>query len=102
LGVIYSQRIASVGALAARSAASVHELHDDSGSIVQLLAVNIDPRAQNASYGDQLLEFMLQRCGLMTGIEQVVGVTLCKAFDAARGESFDRYIERQARIRIRS
>jgi acyl transferase domain-containing protein/enoyl-CoA hydratase/carnithine racemase/acyl carrier protein len=92
LGVIYSQRIAGTDALTTRTAADVHELHDESGSIVQLLAINVDPRAQNASYGDQLLEFMLQRCGLMTGIEQVVGVTLCKSYDAASGRSFDEYI----------
>src|SRR6266850_1027174 len=95
LGVIYSQRIATTDALMTCTAADVHKLHDESGSIIQLLAVNIDPRAQNAGYGDQLLEFMLQRCSLMTGIEQVAGVTLCKNYESAGSQSFEEYIRRQ-------
>lgn len=92
LGVIYSQRIVDVEALSSRSAADVHELHDESGSIVQLLALNVDPAAQNLSLGDQLLEFMLRRCSRLEGVERVVGVTLCKRFDAASGATFDEYI----------
>ncbi|MGC2744995.1 MAG: SDR family NAD(P)-dependent oxidoreductase, partial [Candidatus Angelobacter sp.] len=95
LGVIYSQRIADRGALMACNAADVYKLHQPSGAIIQLLAVNIDPNAQNASYGDQLLEFMLQRCSLITGIDQVMGVTLCKKFDPANGQSFEQYIRQQ-------
>ncbi|MCU1348580.1 MAG: Mycocerosate synthase, 6-deoxyerythronolide-B synthase, partial [Acidobacteria bacterium] len=95
LGVIYSQRIASTELLATRIAANVHELHDPSGPIVQLLAVNVDPRMQNVSYGDQLLELMLQRCGLMTGVTNVVGVTLCKSYRVEDGISFEDYIRRQ-------
>lgn len=97
LGVVYSQRIASTEALMTRTSADVHELHDASGPIVQLLAVNIDPQAQNASYGDQLLELMLQRCSLVSGIERVVGVTLCKSYDATGGRSFEEYIRLQGR-----
>jgi acyl transferase domain-containing protein/enoyl-CoA hydratase/carnithine racemase/acyl carrier protein len=94
LGVIYSQRIASKDALLTRRAGNVHELHQASGPIVQLLAVNIDPGEQNVSYGDQLLELMLQRCGLMTGITEVVGVTLCKSYRPDGGQSFEDYIKR--------
>jgi acyl transferase domain-containing protein/enoyl-CoA hydratase/carnithine racemase/acyl carrier protein/SAM-dependent methyltransferase/ribosomal protein S18 acetylase RimI-like enzyme len=95
LGVIYSQRITAVDELAKCDAASVHQLHDASGAIVQLLAVNIDPAAQASGYGDQLLEFMLQRCALVAGVTQVVGVTLCKNFDANGSEPFEQYIKRQ-------
>ena len=95
LGVIYSQRIADTDGIMTCTAADVHKLHQPSGAFIQLLAVNIDPQAQNASYGDQLLEFMLQRCSLMTGIEQVVGVTLCKNYDPATGQAFEQYIQQQ-------
>ena len=95
LGVIYSQRIAATDALVMRNAANVHRLHQGSGPVIQLLAVNIDPQAQNFSYGDQLLEFMLQRCGLITGVKQVVGVTLCKNYNAEGTQSFEEYIQRQ-------
>src|SRR6266508_1765833 len=95
LGVIYSQRITSTDALMTRTAADVHELHQESGPIIQLLAVNIDPQAQDLGYGDQLLEFMLQRCSLIPGVKQVVGVTLCKNYNAEGVQSFDEYIRRQ-------
>src|SRR5262249_4418229 len=95
LGVIYSQRIASTDALMTCAAADVHKLHQDSGAIIQLLAVNIDPQAQDLGYGDQLLEFMLQQCGLIPGVKQVVGVTLCKNYDAESSQSFEEYIRLQ-------
>jgi len=93
--VIYSQRIADTDGIMTCTAADVHKMHQPSGAIIQLLAINIDPQAQDAGYGDQLLEFMLQRCGLMTGIEQVVGVTLCKNYDSTGIQSFAQYIQRQ-------
>jgi acyl transferase domain-containing protein/ribosomal protein S18 acetylase RimI-like enzyme/aryl carrier-like protein len=95
LGAVYSQRIKDVDALWSRSAADVHELHDASGSIIQLLALNVDPAVQNLSLGDQLLEVILQRCSSIDGVDRVVGVTLCKRFDTANGLSFDEYIRRQ-------
>ncbi|TDR44820.1 acyl transferase domain-containing protein, partial [Tahibacter aquaticus] len=94
LGVVYSQRIASAEALIGRKASNVHELHRADGAVVQLLAVNIDPQAQNLRYGDQLLEFMLQRCSLLPGVRRVVGVTLCKRYDASLGETLEDYIRR--------
>lgn len=95
LGVIYSQRIADVDALDEVNATNVHRLHDDTGCNIQLLAINVDPDAQNFGYGDQLLEFMLQRCGLVAGVDRVVAVTLCKDFDASGPHSMERYIELQ-------
>src|SRR5215813_8448472 len=95
LGVIYSQRIASTDALMTCAAADVHKLHQESGPIIQLLAVNVDPQAQDLGYGDQLLEFMLQRCSLIPGVKQVVGVTLCKNYNAESSQSFEEYIRLQ-------
>ncbi len=95
LGVIYSQRIANTDAFMTCNAAEVHKLHQSSGPIIQLLAVNIDPQAQDSGYGDRLLEFMLQRCSLITGIRQVVGVTLCKNYAPSCAQSFEQYIQQQ-------
>ncbi|MEO7324484.1 MAG: SDR family NAD(P)-dependent oxidoreductase, partial [Dokdonella sp.] len=94
LGVVYSQRIDSVEALTGRNASNVHELHRADGAIVQLLAVNVDPQVQDLRYGDQLLEFMLQRCSLLPGVRRVVGVTLCKQYDVSLGEPLHDYIRR--------
>ncbi|MCP5006098.1 MAG: class I SAM-dependent methyltransferase, partial [Planctomycetes bacterium] len=62
LGVIYSQRIESAKKLGGETASTAHRLHNDEGEVVQLLCINIHPDAQNQNLGDQLLEFMLQRC----------------------------------------
>jgi 3-oxoacyl-(acyl-carrier-protein) synthase/acyl carrier protein len=97
VGVIYSQRINDVSALDESNASNVHKLHDESGSIIQLLAVNIHPDVQNLNLGDQLLEFMLQRCSVMNGIDKVVGVTLCKKFKSESSQSFEKYIHERDR-----
>lgn len=82
VGVIYSQRIASVDSLAGMNAGTVANAHRDDGVLVQLLAVNVQPMLQSRGLGNELLEFMLQRCGVMNGVEGVVGITLCKKFRA--------------------
>ncbi|NVO09902.1 MAG: SDR family NAD(P)-dependent oxidoreductase [Bacteroidales bacterium] len=92
LGVIYSQRIIATEELEKCNMDNVHNLHNESGSIIQLIAVNIHPQAQSFNYGDQLLEFMLQRCSLIAGISKIAAVTLCKNYDAKGDLPFERYI----------
>ncbi|MCP4295757.1 MAG: GNAT family N-acetyltransferase, partial [Proteobacteria bacterium] len=93
LGVIYSQRIESAKKLEGETSLTVHRLHNDEGEVVQLLAVNIHPEAQNQNLGDQLLEFMLQRCTAMNGVKSVLGVTLCKDYDSSGSLTFLEYIQ---------
>ena len=97
IGVIYSQRIEGATFLAGHSTQTVHELHRGAGSVIQLLALNVDPEAQSEAYGDQLLEFMLQRCSLLSGVQKVVAVTTCKRFDSGRGLPFDVYISQRGK-----
>ncbi len=78
LGVVYSHRITSIAALAGTTAETVDILHQADGLVLQLLALNIHPEMQHRRLGDQLLEFMLQRCAVMKGVNQVIGVTRCK------------------------
>ena len=92
VGVIYSQRISDISDLDQCSSENVYKLHNGTGSIIQLLAVNVFPEFQNQNLGDQLLEFMLQRCSLINGVNQVVAVTLCKEFSVERQVSFEEYI----------
>ncbi|TAL43260.1 MAG: GNAT family N-acetyltransferase, partial [Methylovulum sp.] len=80
VGVIYSQRIADTNGLRDISAEQVSRLHRGDGPVVQLIAVNIQPDKQHCNLGDQLLEFMLQRCSLMPGVESVAAVTRCKDY----------------------
>lgn len=92
VGVIYSQRIESLDHLQGQTAARVHSLHTPFGEVVQLLAINIHPEFQNLSLGDQLLEFMLQRCSLMNGVKSVCGVTICKEYRSGESPPFAEYI----------
>jgi acyl transferase domain-containing protein/NAD(P)-dependent dehydrogenase (short-subunit alcohol dehydrogenase family)/acyl carrier protein len=92
VGVIYSQRIEGLGRLQRQTASRVHALHTPSGEVVQLLALNIHPEFQNLSLGDQLLEFMLQRCSVVKGVRSVCGVTICKEYRSGRSVPFAEYI----------
>ncbi|MDR3046974.1 MAG: GNAT family N-acetyltransferase, partial [Bacteroidales bacterium] len=97
LGVIYSQRIASTDDLEKCNMDNVYKLHDKSGTIIQLIAVNIHPQSQNFNYGNQLLEFMLQRASLIPTITKIVAVTLCKNFNINDNISFQQYIKLQGK-----
>lgn len=92
VGVIYSQRIARREDLSGASAESVERLHTETGSTVQLLSVNILPEMQERQLGEQLLEFMLQYCRLVDGVESVVAVTRCRNYENGRGRSLEEYI----------
>jgi acyl transferase domain-containing protein/NAD(P)-dependent dehydrogenase (short-subunit alcohol dehydrogenase family)/acyl carrier protein len=84
LGAVYSQRIADIEEVKSVSMTTVEQLHTREGSVIQLLALNVFPHVQNRNYGDQLLEFMLQRCMLVNGIRKVIGVTRCKDYHKYR------------------
>jgi 3-oxoacyl-(acyl-carrier-protein) synthase/non-ribosomal peptide synthetase component F/acyl carrier protein len=79
-GCIYSQRIDRVESLEEASFKTAPKLQTKQGPIVQLLALNVAPDVQDQQLGDQLLEFMLQRCALLSGVHTVVGVTRCKDY----------------------
>ena len=95
LGATYSQRIAGTDALRRCNAGNVEELHQPSGPIVQLLGLNVDPAVQDLGYGDQLLELVLQRCSVMTGVTQVAGVTVCRNYDAGGPVPLQDYIRQR-------
>ncbi|NET25238.1 type I polyketide synthase [Okeania sp. SIO1I7] len=80
VGAIYSQRIERTEVLENRTFVEVPSLHTESGVVIQLLATNILPELQNQGLGDQLLEWMLQYCAVMGGVERVVGVTRCRNY----------------------
>ena len=86
LGVIYSQRIADLDRLRSSACRDLASLHDEHGSIVQLLGLNVFPESRHLGLGDRLLDLMLMRSSLQGGVKQVAGVTRCKDF---RGASLD-------------
>ena len=101
VGVIYSQRIAKIEDVRTVTNMTVDTLHQKEGRTVQLLSLNILPKFQQRSLGDQLLEFMLLGCSLMGGVDAVVGVTLCKAYHTQHEKSLKDYIhERNAQGKL--
>jgi acyl transferase domain-containing protein/SAM-dependent methyltransferase/nucleoside-diphosphate-sugar epimerase/acyl carrier protein len=97
VGALYTQRIASVEALAACTFAQAQDLHEDHGEVLQLLAVSVLPQVQHLALGDQLLEFVLQYAALLAGVREVAGVTRCAQFTA--GDAPQAY---EAHVRARN
>jgi acyl transferase domain-containing protein/enoyl-CoA hydratase/carnithine racemase/acyl carrier protein/ribosomal protein S18 acetylase RimI-like enzyme len=101
VGVIYSQRVSNPKAVETATVDTVEKLHREGGPVLQLLAVNILPGRQDRNLGDQLLEFMLQRCASMKGLQKVIGVTRCKDYHKHADISLQDYINlrnRQGRL----
>lgn len=95
VGVIYSQRIASVQQLEKITFAAIASLHRANAPVVQLIAVNILPEMQHLGLGNQLLEFMLQYCAAKGGIERVTGVTRCKNYVQHTDMPMEAYIQQR-------
>ncbi|MDO0943604.1 beta-ketoacyl synthase N-terminal-like domain-containing protein, partial [Brevibacillus laterosporus] len=92
VGVIYSQKIRDINDIKAFQSNTVEQIHHPEGTIIQLLAINILPEMQDRKLGDQLLEFMLQRCSLISGVRSVVGITRCKDYQRYSKIAKDKYI----------
>lgn len=92
-GVIYSQRINDVSQLDGVTDASVEDLHVSDGSVVQLLAANVDPELQHLGLGDQLLSFVLQVGRAMSGVTGIAGVTRCREFHSHSSNSLEEYVK---------
>lgn len=92
VGVIYSQRIASATDVRGIDAETASAIHTPDGPVAQLLAVNIDPAFQERQLGDQLLEFMLQRCAAVFGVRSVVAVSLCRDFHKQKSMTMGAYV----------
>lgn len=87
VGVLYSQRIRHLESLGTANVHTVDGLHDPTGPYVQLLGLNVLPDQQNRNLGHELLEFMLQRCRVMEGLDLVVGVTRCRDYHKYKDET---------------
>ncbi|MFF0836623.1 MULTISPECIES: SDR family NAD(P)-dependent oxidoreductase [unclassified Streptomyces] len=91
-GVIYSQRIADIGALDSSRFDTADRLHRADGAVAHVLSLNIDPRMQSFGYGDALLEHLLTWCLEEAKIRTAVGVTRCHDFARHPGWELAQYI----------
>ncbi|MBP2000176.1 polyketide synthase PksN [Paenibacillus shirakamiensis] len=93
VGVVYAQRIQSSEHLQAISYAEIEKFAQKDGTILQLLGLNILPEMQHRNLGDDLLEFMLIRSSLISGIQQVEGITRCKDYYKHQSIPIQDYIQ---------
>lgn len=91
---IYSQRVASIDSLYTLQAKTVETLHDPSGSVVHILAMNVLPESQNQGLGSQLLEFMLQKAAVISNVTYAAGVTRCANYPGQNNISMEDYIRK--------
>ena len=91
VGVLYTQRIADADVLDRIRYTEIDALHRPGGVCLQLIAFNIDPEFQGQGLGDEFLEFGLHWLGLKAGVQQIVGVSRCRNFAAAR-TTLDEYV----------
>lgn len=97
VGVIYTQRINDIDVLKNTPFNLIHTLHNATGSILQLIAINIAPEVQDRGIGDDLLNFVLHWSRLKSDIEKVVGVTRCANYKNNKHLSLSQYIEQHDR-----
>lgn len=90
--VIYTQRIHQDACLMTAFDTSVFTLHHPEGAIAQLVKLNVLPEKQQLSLGDQLLEFVLLKFHVQTGIECVQAVTRCRDYSNHRSVTLRNYI----------
>lgn len=82
VGAVYSQRIHDPKNLDAHHFRSVHQLHQNDGPILQLIAVNVLPQFQPHGFGDLLINHMLEFAQNDPDTQAVVAVTLCRDYRA--------------------
>ena len=92
IAALYSQRMDDIEALKSADMDMVEDLYQSKGSTVQLLAVNVHPDVQDIQIGGGLLEFVLQRVPLVSGVEKVVGVTRCSSYQKRAPLAYDEYV----------
>jgi len=96
IGVVYSQRINDIELIHRCNINQIESHHQDEGTILQLITLNILPEMQHQGLGDQLLEFILHCAALTNGIENIIGVTRCRDFVKQNTLKIENYITQRS------
>ena len=82
VGSLYTQRVASDDALLFDTATfrDALALHQDSGSVWQLLSVQVTPILMSRGLGDVLINYALTVARASPGVHKVVAVTRCRTW----------------------
>jgi acyl carrier protein len=91
VGVLYTQRVASIDSVGKHRFMDLSSAHSPNGSIIQLIAVATDPQVSNLSIGSDLRSFALHLARLDPTVDSVIGVTRCRDFKGYNG-SMQEYV----------
>ena len=94
-GALYSQRIHDISDITQKNCHNVLSCHVDDGQYIQLLSINVLPEFGYQGLGDQLLSFMLDYAGKISGICGVVAVSLCGAYHKHNTISIQEYVNQR-------
>jgi len=92
VAVLYMQRISAIDAVDSQRFMQISEAHDPAGSIIQLIAIAVDPEVGSMGIGSDLRAFALHLARLDPTVETVVGVTRCRDFQG-HGGSMQSYVD---------
>jgi acyl transferase domain-containing protein/aryl carrier-like protein len=95
LGVLYTQRVASVESLRTARYRSLATLHDPDGPVVQLIGIAVSPDRQSMGLADELIGHVLERARGLPGLTRAAAITRCRRFDAASGVSMEAHVARR-------
>jgi hypothetical protein len=91
VGVIYTQRIPSVGSVTNGSTFAEHKhIATEHGSTLQLLAVAVDNSVKSMQIGKALRDFMIIQVILSSQLTDIIAVTRCSSFPP--GKDYASYV----------
>mmetsp|Transcript_54777 Transcript_54777/g.123835 ORF Transcript_54777/g.123835 Transcript_54777/m.123835 type:complete len:622 (-) Transcript_54777:48-1913(-) len=84
VGVLYMQKISSLDDIDSEEFQQISDAHSPTGSIVQLIAIVVDPEVK-MNLGSELLAFARHLASVNPDVESVVAVTRCRGYRNYRG-----------------
>eukprot|EP00965_Chrysotila_dentata_P080719 2663551-Pleurochrysis_carterae.AAC.2 len=93
IGSLWTQRIASSEQLRAGiTFREALDLHEDSGPVWQLIAVQVAAAQGPRGLGDLIINYALSVASLTEGVNEVVAITRCRNWNSDAGISMEEYL----------
>lgn len=100
VAVLYTQRIPSLDTVFNEKFQQVSDWHDPKGSIIQLIAINVDPRVRHLGLAQHLRVFALRFAQLEPTVKSVCAVTICRNYKNYDGTMEDYMDDHVSQVRI--
>jgi len=85
VGVLYTQRIPGLDTVNRQKFMRISDAHDPNGSVIQLIAINVDPEYKTMGIGSELRAFALYMARVESSISSVCAVTLFRDYRNFKG-----------------